>query len=211
MSMKNQKYTSASSITKQFNLSAVNAVVKTEDTSEAEAEIAVKDETRVAEQTAALTEAKVEAVAMNNVVNTITKQSRSERIVDTVERNLEVYRTATNGSSTKIEALVKVLDAAETQPKKNLLDTILKFFIANKDESFLDPLNALQGITLLNKSTSMKLRLFYEVMRSLSLGTATRNTISLEVIRSVFAKKASDDFTNWVSQRIKLLERSSKK
>lgn len=125
--------------------------------------------------------------------------STTDRAVLAIKRNLDVYKTAEIGSMEKVEALSKITDTVMRLPKKPVLDTILAFFIENKDEDFLAPINALQNTTVLEKSINIRVRLLYEIMSSIARGTASRRTINLDMISNIFA---SDDILNWVAVKI---------
>ena len=125
--------------------------------------------------------------------------STTDRAVLAVKRNLEVYKTAAIGSMEKVEALSKITDTVMRLPKKPVLDTILAFFVENKDEDFLAPINALQNTTVLEKSINIRVRLLYEIMSAIARGTASRRTINLDMISNIFA---SDDILNWVAVKI---------
>lgn len=178
---------------------------KPTDTTQAQVERAAKDEVVTQAQTAALKTAAQNTPNRKHIAERPYRKTRAERVFDIAKRNLEIYRTAANGSVAKVDAIVKVLEAVEKQPTKQLLDEIYNFFLQHKNEAFLDPMNALQNTAILDRAVNLRLRLFYDVMMRLATNTATKNSVSLEIIRSVFR---NDNFTNWVSFKIRNLSRS---
>lgn len=133
------------------------------------------------------------------------RKTRAERIFDTTKANLEIYRTAEIGTPAKVEALAKVLDAALRSPSRSLLNLIYDFFRANRSESFLSPINALQGTTDLERITNLKLRLFYDIMMRLANNEANNRTLNMDMIKTVFK---NEDFTNWISHKMRNLNRN---
>lgn len=133
------------------------------------------------------------------------QRTRAERIFDTTKANLEIYRTAKIGTPAKAEALAKVLDAALRSPSRSLLNLIYDFFRANRNESFLSPINALQGTTDLERITNLKLRLFYDIMMRLANNEANNRTLNMDMIKTVFK---NEDFTNWISHKMRNLNRN---
>lgn len=119
--------------------------------------------------------------------------------VDTMLQNLEKYATERVGSDERAFALKRVIDVAVKNPKKAVLDEVVKFFITNKNEEFLGPLQALQNTCVLESNDNIKARVFYELFRSISLGTATRATISLNMVRTIFG----DEFTSYISTKLR--------
>ena len=133
------------------------------------------------------------------------RKTRAERIFDTTKANLEIYRAAEIGTPAKVEALAKVLDAALRSPSRSLLNLIYDFFRANRSESFLSPINALQGTTDLERITNLKLRLFYDIMMRLANNEANNRTLNMDMIKTVFK---NEDFTNWISHKMRNLNRN---
>lgn len=121
------------------------------------------------------------------------------RIKDSINVNLEKYINVKSSINDRIQALSKVVDGVVRQPKKDILDTILTFFIKNRDNALLQETAALQGITQLDSDLHFKTRVFYTVMMSLARGTATKRNTNVEAIRSIFR---SDDFPTWVAIQI---------
>lgn len=124
----------------------------------------------------------------------------SERAYDIIVNQLERYRLAKYGSSDKVQALEKIIDTIMKYPKKIILDTILEFFVEHKDEEFLDEYHALQGIVACEPAVSMKIGIFYSVMMGLAKGTASKKTISMEMIKNVFQK---EDFNVWLTMQLR--------
>ena len=80
-----------------------------------------------------------------------------------------------------------------------MLDAVLTFFVNHRDDELLQENNALKNITELDITVHHKVRIFYAVMMELARGTATKKTISIEIIRNIFK---TDDFPNWVAVKI---------
>lgn len=125
------------------------------------------------------------------------------RIKDVIATNLEKYTDPKSKMHERIQALAKVVDGVSKQPKKDILDSILKFFYQNRDNELLSESQALQGISTLETTLHYKVRIFYSIMMSLANNTANTKNTSIEVIRNLFR---SDDFPNWVA--IQLAKRS---
>lgn len=139
--------------------------------------------------------------------NRVVRKSRESRIKDNIQNLLEVYKTAKEGSDAKIKALADVVSAIRRQPTTSNLEMVYKFFVANKNETFLDPVHALQRQAVLDRDVNIKVRVFWRVMYSLAKGTATRRNTHLDTIRTIFS---SDDFVNWVAFKLNALNRASK-
>ena len=134
---------------------------------------------------------------LNTPVN---RQARlAAKIKDTILTNLDKYINPKTGSSDRIQALAKIVDGITKQPTKEILDTVLAFFTTNRDNDLLQENNALKNITELDITVHHKVRIFYVVMMQLARGTATKKTISIEIIRNIFK---TDDFPNWVAVKI---------
>lgn len=187
---------SAADVAKTLSASAV--LDRPADTAAATATSDAAAATQTADQKKSL-ETAVAATAAVNVKTPIIKKDLESRTVDFVKKYLEDLATATCGSSDHTTAWAKLVDSTMRSPKKQVLDTVLAFFVKNKDEAFLNELNALQGTMTLERSMNLKVRLFYDIMLSIARGLATRKTISLEMVRTVFN---SDDFVNWVAVKL---------
>lgn len=130
----------------------------------------------------------------------VDRQARlAAKIKDTILTNLDKYINPKTGSSDRIQALAKIVDGITKQPTKEVLDTVLAFFTTNRDNDLLQENNALKNITELDITVHHKVRIFYAVMMELARGTATKKTISIEIIRNIFK---TDDFPNWVAVKI---------
>lgn len=183
---------SAADVAKDLSASVV--LTKTDDSkADATAKVAETAATQAAVQATAL---KAAAAEVNPVRNSIPKRDVTERAQDALARTLDILKNATSGTADHYTAWKKLVEIIERSPKKVILDNIRAFFVENKDASFLNELNALQGTTNLEPAINIRVRLLYEIMKSISQGTATRRSISLEMVRTVFK---SDDFVNWVA------------
>jgi hypothetical protein len=145
-----------------------------------------------------------QAVSENGTVRHLnTKPDRQSRLAgkikDTIAVSLDKYISPKSGSSERIQALAKVVDCVIKQPTKDVLDSVLAFFIKNCDNDLLQENNALKNITELDITIHHRVRIFYTVMMELARGTATKKTISIEIIRNIFK---TDDFPNWVAVKI---------
>ena len=134
------------------------------------------------------------------------RKSRVERARDNIEVLLDTYKNGEK-SEERIKAFSILVQTIRRQPKTSILETVYKFFVANKDEEFLDPAHALQSQATLSKDESIKVRIFWRIMYSLAKGTATRKNTSLDTLRTIFQ---SDDFVNWVAYKLNNLSRVSK-
>lgn len=121
------------------------------------------------------------------------------RIRDIIDTNLEKYADEKSSPNERIQALAKVVDGITKQPKKDILDNVLKFFYQHRGDKLFTEANALQGIAALEMTLHYKVRIFYTVMMSLANNTATQKNTSIEVIRNLFR---SDDFPNWVAVQL---------
>src|SRR5574344_885270 len=118
----------------------------------------------------------------------IDRQTRlAAKIKDTIITSLDKYINPRTGNSERIQSVAKVLDA------------VLAFFVTHRDDDLLQENNALKNITELDITVHHKVRIFYAVMMELARGTATKKTISIEIIRNIFK---TDDFPNWVAVKI---------
>lgn len=188
------KTTSVSAADVAKDLSAAAVLTKPDETkAAADTQSAENAATQAAVQTATL---KTAAAEVNPIRTTLSKKGGAERAFDAVSRALDVLATATTGSADHTDAWKKLVEIIERSPKKAVLDKIRAFFVANKEEKFLNELNALQGTTALEPGINIRVRLLYEIMSSIARGTATRRSLSLEMVRTVFK---SDDFVNWVA------------
>lgn len=155
---------------------------------------AIPDEVEVqkakTEQTVALTN------APKVIVGVKTTSTKGKKVKDNLQVCLENFRTAPNGSSVKVTALVKMIDIVSKTPKKSVLDEVLAFFRKYKDEDFIQEQNALQGITTVDLTQHYRIRIFYSVMIGLARRTATRKNTSINMIRTIFN---SDEIANWVA------------
>jgi hypothetical protein len=145
-----------------------------------------------------------QAISENGTVrrlNTpVDRQARTAaKIKDAIIVNLDKYINPRTGSSERIQALAKIVDGIIKQPTKEVLDNVLAFFVSHRDDEQLQENNALKNITELDITVHHKVRLFYAVMMELARGTATKKTISIEIIRNIFK---NDDFPNWVAVKI---------
>ena len=121
------------------------------------------------------------------------------RIRDLIQVNLEKYLDPKSKVADRIQALAKVVDGVSKQPKKDILDNILKFFYQNRTNELLSESKALQGISSLETTMHYKVRIFYMIMMSLANNTANTKNTSVEVIRNLFR---SDDLPNWVAVQL---------
>ena len=155
---------------------------------------AIPDEVEVqkakTEQTVALTN------APKVIVGVKTTSTKGKKVKDNLQVCLENFRTAPNGSSVKVTALVKMIDIVSKTPKKSVLDEVLAFFRKYKNEDFIQEQNALQGITTVDLTQHYRIRIFYSVMIGLARRTATRKNTSINMIRTIFN---SDEIANWVA------------
>lgn len=155
---------------------------------------AIPDEVEVqkakTEQTVALTN------APKVIVGVKTTSTKGKKVKDNLQVCLENFRTAPNGSSIKVTALVKMIDIVSKTPKKSVLDEVLAFFRKYKNEDFIQEQNALQGITTVDLTQHYRIRIFYSVMIGLARRTATRKNTSINMIRTIFN---SDEIANWVA------------
>lgn len=130
------------------------------------------------------------------------KRTPYEKAQDRISSYLEIYKNTTPYDSIeRVRALQKILDIVTQHTSKTILDTVLRFFIENKDQAFLDPINALQGIAALDKSSNLKVRLLYTVFRRISTRTATRENTNIESLRTIFGEK-NDAFIAWVATKV---------
>lgn len=155
---------------------------------------AIPDEVEVqkakTEQTVALTN------APKVIVGVKTTSTKGKKVKDNLQVCLENFRTAPNGSSVKVTALVRMIDIVSKTPKKSVLDEVLAFFRKYKNEDFIQEQNALQGITTVDLTQHYRIRIFYSVMIGLARRTATRKNTSINMIRTIFN---SDEIANWVA------------
>lgn len=187
------KTTTVSAADVAKDLSATAVLSKAEDTTEA---TAASDEAATASAEAQTAALKAAAATTATVKSPVTKRPASERAVETVQKNLELLRVSAYDSNDHNTAWKRLVEVIERSPKKNILDMIKVFFIKYKNDDFLNVLNALQGTVALEQSINIRVRLLYSIMTDIAAGTATRKSISLEMVRTVFK---SDDFVNWVA------------
>lgn len=188
------KTTTVSAADVAKDLSAAAVLTKTDDTkAAAEVKSAENAAVQAATQISAL---KAAAAEVNPVRNPLPKKDVNERALDTVIRTLDILATSKPGTADHTSSWKKLVELIERAPKKAVLDKIRAFFVNNKDSEFLNELNALQGTAALEPGINIRVRLLYEIMSSIARGTATRRSISLEMVRTVFK---SDDFVNWVA------------
>ena len=130
----------------------------------------------------------------------VDRQARlAAKIKDTIITSLDKYANHKTGSSERIQSLAKVVEGISKQPTREVLDAVLAFFVSHRDDELLKENNALKNITELDITVHHKVRIFYAVMMELARGTATKQTISIEIIRNIFK---TDDFPNWVAVKI---------
>lgn len=130
----------------------------------------------------------------------VDRQTRlAAKIKDTIITSLDKYINPRTGNSERIQSLAKVVDGISKQPTREVLDAVLTFFVNHRDDDLLQENNALKNITELDITVHHKVRIFYVVMMQLARGTATKKTISIEIIRNIFK---TDDFPNWVAVKI---------
>ena len=188
------KTTTVSAADVAKDLSAAAVLTKTDDTkAAAEVKSAENAAVQAATQISAL---KAAAAEVNPVRNPLPKKDVNERALDTVIRTLDILATSKPGTADHTSSWKKLVELIERAPKKAVLDKIRAFFVNNKDSEFLNELNALQGTAALEPGINIRVRLLYEIMSSIARGTATRRSISLEMVRTVLK---SDDFVNWVA------------
>lgn len=124
------------------------------------------------------------------------KRTREERILDKVVVSLRQYKELPVGSLERIVTLQRVTEGAMRQPKKQLLDMILKFFKENKDNPSFSETAALQRIASLTPQSRMQVEIFYQLFMMLATKKASRKTVSLNQLRSIFN---NEEFLNWVA------------
>ena len=130
----------------------------------------------------------------------VDRQTRlAAKIKDTIITSLDKYINPRTGNSERIQSLAKVVDGISKQPTREVLDAVLTFFVNHRDDEILQENNALKNITELDITVHHKVCLSYAVMMELARGTATKKTISIEIIRNIFK---TDDFPNWVAVKI---------
>ena len=130
----------------------------------------------------------------------VDRQTRlAAKIKDTIITSLDKYINPRTGNSERIQSLAKVVDGISKQPTREVLDAVLTFFVNHRDDEILQENNALKTITELDITVHHKVCLSYAVMMELARGTATKKTISIEIIRNIFK---TDDFPNWVAVKI---------
>lgn len=150
-------------------------------------------------QTEALKTAVNDSQSTRRMLRARTNRESQERAVDAIDRHLEMYETSTVGSPQKVEALQKIIATVTRYPKASVLNKVLEFFKKHKDDDWMGPMQALQGTTILDKTTNLRVRIFYSLMSDLASGRATKKTIQLDVIRNIFN---SDDLVNWVAIKL---------
>lgn len=169
------------------------------DTQQAKAAQAERDSKVSADQEQSLQQAAATAETQRQVIRNRIPRGSGERAIDTIHRYLLVFKNSPVGSPEKVDALQKIIATVSRFPRKAILDEILQFFRDNRDEDWLGPMQALQGTLTVDRSTNIKIRTFYGFMSELASGTATRKTISLDVIRNIFG---SDELVNWVALKL---------
>lgn len=173
----------------------VGALQRPTDTTDAAQEIATKDVERTQTQQAAISSSK----SIAPVAQRIARRSPSERALDTVNQYLATYKQAPIGDPVKVVALEKIVGIVSKHPKKSILDTILAFFVENKNEEFLNERNALQGIGTTTQDVNIRIRVLYKIMIDLAFNRATRKTLALTMVRNIFG---SDDLINWIAVKL---------
>ena len=133
------------------------------------------------------------------IIGAKTSTIRGKKSKDNVTVYLENFKMSPNGSSAKMQALLKMMELVVRLPKKSVLDEVLAFFKENKNEEFIQEQNALQGITAVDITQHHRIRIFYTVMIGLARKTATKKNTSVNVIRTIFN---SDDIANWVAVQL---------
>ena len=128
------------------------------------------------------------------------KTTSSERAYDTLISYLDKFKNSRYGSVEKVQSLEKIMGLVLKYPKKIILDTILEFFVENKNAEFLDEYHALQGTITCDQAMSIKLRLFYSIMYSLAHRTASKKTISIDMVKNVFQK---EDLNVWLTMQLR--------
>lgn len=167
-------------------------------TSDTEQEVAELVNTSAERQEQAIKTSTKESV----MLTTTAKRTPYEKAQDRISSYLEIYKnTIPYDNIERVRALQKILDIVTQHTSKTILDTVLRFFIENKDQAFLDPINALQGIAALDKSSNLKVRLLYTVFRRISTRTATRENTNIESLRTIFGEK-NDAFIAWVATKV---------
>ena len=122
-----------------------------------------------------------------------------ERVFDQIQNQLKAISSNPIGSKATVVAWGRIVELLDKSAKKNVLDAILAFFVANKNADFLAEKNALQGTQVMNKSRNLKLRLLYATMKEISNGTAAKGSINIGVIRNIFK---NEDITGWVAKQL---------
>lgn len=169
-----------------------------EETPSADATAIAAAEAKEAEALKESADEQIVAVEKQHLTKTTTVRLNN-RVRDAIETNLEKYTNAKLSARERVQALAKLIEGVTKQPKKDILDNILAFFYKHKDDELMQEANALQGLTVLDKNTHYRARMFYMVMISLARGIATRSNTSVEAIRTLFR---TDDFANWVAMQL---------
>lgn len=180
-----------------------SAALQREDNNQiAQKEIDEKDVERKQQQKEALEQA-LPFSARNGMERT--KRSKDEKIIDLLLSGLELFANSPIGSNYKVVAWTKILEAVSRRPRNDVFDTILKFFITNRDTEFLLQRNALQGIEGLDQLANLRIRVLYETMRTLAHYTEHPCAIATDQIRSIFNQ---NDLPNWVEMKMGAFKRA---
>lgn len=129
----------------------------------------------------------------------VAPRSPEMKAIDLIGAYLDTYKKENPGTKKRAETLLQITNSALRFPRKQILDTIINFLRENKNELFLDPINAFQGIEVLRKSDNLKVRVFFTTMQKIANNTANRKTVNIEAIRTIFA---NEDFVNWVAVKL---------
>ena len=135
------------------------------------------------------------------------RRTREQILLGALDTRLENYYNAAIGSAAKIKALSDVVAYIKRNPTNANLEKVYKFFVAHKNEEFLDPAHALQRHVILDKDSNLQVRLFWRVMYALAHGTASRKHISLNMLQTVYR---NDDLVNWIAAKMNQLNRASR-
>lgn len=122
---------------------------------------------------------------------------RATRALNRLNDYLNIYLSSANGSNQKLKALTDLTDIVYNNPKKNILDTVYRWFVANRNSDALNPRNALQGLQTVSPSANMRVRILYQVMSKLSCGDKNIR-LNIDTIQSILG----EDVAAWVSVKL---------
>lgn len=188
--MKNENLTPGEIVKDLANTAKV--LSKPDDTTAAEKEA---KENAAAEAQAKKTEEPKQTSLTPPAQQLRTRVNSDTKYMDILVNNLNLFKSLKVGTPDRAKALIKAVDVVHKHSKKAVLDEVKRFFVSNKNEEFLQPINALQCVGVADKSDAIRVRLLYETFYNIAHMKATRQNTSLEMIRSVF----DDDFTSYVA------------